>query len=380
MTTAHSLTSTLQAHIAQRIAAVGGWIGFDEFMALALYTPGLGYYANDSTKFGIMPYRLEDGERVEGSDFVTAPEMTPLFGMALANQVAQALQATQTHEIWEFGAGSGALALQLLRSLEAMGQALPRYSIIDVSGSLRLRQALTLAPYAEHVRWLDTLPESLQGVVVGNELLDAMPVKLLSRLQGVWYERGVVLDCAQPGSGAVFAWSDRPSTLRPPCEIAGEHDFLTEIHPQAEAFVRTLADKLTRGALFLIDYGFSEHEYYHEQRHMGTVMCHRSHRSDTDPLADVGFKDITAHVNFTGIALAAQEVHLELLGYCTQARFLLNCGLAGLLEAAPLAQRVRSQALIMEHEMGELFKVIGWVKGEAWDALGFAQGDRSHRL
>jgi SAM-dependent MidA family methyltransferase len=380
MTTAHSLTSTLQAHIAQRIAAVGGWIGFDEFMALALYTPGLGYYANDSTKFGTMPYRLEGGERVEGSDFVTAPEMTPLFGMALANQVAQALQATQTHEIWEFGAGSGALALQLLKSLEAMGQALPRYSIIDVSGSLRVRQALTLAPYAEHVRWLDTLPESLQGVVVGNELLDAMPVKLLSRLQGVWYERGVVLDCAQPGSGAAFAWSDRVSALRPPCEIAGEHDFLTEIHPQAEAFVRTLADKLTRGALFLIDYGFSEHEYYHEQRHMGTVMCHRSHRSDTDPLVDVGLKDITAHVNFTGIALAAQEADLELLGYCTQARFLLNCGLAGLLEAAPLAQRVRSQALIMEHEMGELFKVIGWVKGEAWDALGFAQGDRSHRL
>lgn len=380
MTTAHSLTSTLQAHIVQRIAEVGGWIGFDEFMALALYTPGLGYYANDSTKFGTMPYRLEGGERVEGSDFVTAPEMTPLFGTALANQVAQALQATQTHEIWEFGAGSGALALQLLKSLEAMGQALPRYSIIDVSGSLRLRQAQTLAPYAEHVRWLDSLPESLQGVVVGNELLDAMPVKLLSRLQGVWYERGVVLDSTQPGSGAAFVWSDRVSALRPPCEIAGEHDFLTEIHPQAEAFVRTLADKLTRGALFLIDYGFSEHEYYHEQRHMGTVMCHRGHRCDTDPLADVGLKDITAHVNFTGIALAAQGAGLDLLGYCTQARFLLNCGLAGLLEAAPLAQRVRSQALIMEHEMGELFKVIGWVKGEAWDALGFAQGDRSHRL
>lgn len=380
MTTAHSLTSTLQAHIAQRIAAAGGWIGFDEFMALALYTPGLGYYANDSTKFGTMPYRLEGGKRVEGSDFVTAPEMTPLFGMALANQVAQALQATQTHEIWEFGAGSGALALQLLRSLEAMGQALPRYSIIDVSGSLRQRQAQTLAPYAEHVRWLDTLPESLQGVVVGNELLDAMPVKLITRLKAVWHERGVVLNPDQPEAGAAFAWSDRVSTLRPPCEIAGEHDFLTEIHPQAEAFVRTLADRLTRGALFLIDYGFSENEYYHEQRHMGTVMCHRSHRSDTDPLADVGLKDITAHVNFTGIALAAQEAGLELLGYCTQARFLLNCGLAGLLEAAPLAQRVRSQALIMEHEMGELFKVIGWVKGEAWDALGFAQGDRSHRL
>ena len=384
MTTTHSLTSTLQAHIAQRIAAGGGWIGFDEFMALALYTPGLGYYANDSTKFGAMPYRLEGAERLEGSDFVTAPEMTPLFGMALANQVAQALQATRTDEVWEFGAGSGALALQLLKSLEAKGQPVPRYNIVDLSGSLRQRQGKTLEKYIDHVRWLDALPESMQGVVIGNELLDAMPVKLLSRVKGVWFERGVILSSVPPevgaSGGAFFAWSDRPSTLRPPFEIQGQHDFLTEIHPQAEAFVRTLADRLTRGALFLIDYGFAEHEYYHEQRHMGTVMCHRSHRADTDPLADVGLKDVTAHVNFTGIALAAQEAGLELLGYCTQARFLLNCGLAGLLEAAPLAQRVRAQALIMEHEMGELFKVIGWVKGEAWEALGFAQGDRSHRL
>lgn len=384
MTTTHSLTSTLQAHIAQRIAAGGGWIGFDEFMALALYTPGLGYYANDSTKFGAMPYRLEGAERLEGSDFVTAPEMTPLFGMALANQVAQALQATRTDEVWEFGAGSGALALQLLKSLEAKGQPVPRYNIVDLSGSLRQRQARTLEKFAGQVRWLDALPDKLQGVVVGNEVLDAMPVKLLARVNGVWFERGVILSSVPPevgaSGGAFFAWSDRPSTLRPPFEIQGQHDFLTEIHPQAEAFVRTLADRLTRGALFLIDYGFAEHEYYHEQRHMGTVMCHRSHRADTDPLADVGLKDVTAHVNFTGIALAAQEVDLELLGYCTQARFLLNCGLAGLLEAAPLAQRVRAQALIMEHEMGELFKVIGWAKGEAWDALGFAQGDRSHRL
>lgn len=384
MTTTHSLTSTLQAHIAQRIAAAGGWIGFDEFMALALYTPGLGYYANDSTKFGAMPYRLEGGARLEGSDFVTAPEMTPLFGMALANQVAQALQATQTDEVWEFGAGSGALALQLLKSLEAKGQPVPRYNIVDLSGSLRQRQARTLEKFAGQVRWLDALPDTLQGVVVGNEVLDAMPVKLLARVNGDWFERGVVLSSVQPEVGAsdraFFAWSDRPSALRPPVEIQGQHDYLTEFHPQAEAFVRTLADKLTQGAVFLIDYGFPEHEYYHEQRHMGTVMCHRSHRADTDPLADVGLKDVTAHVNFTGIALAAQEAGLELLGYCTQARFLLNCGLAGLLEAAPLAQRVRAQALIMEHEMGELFKVIGWVKGEAWEALGFAQGDRSHRL
>ena len=155
---------------------------------------------------------------------------------------------------------------------------------------------------------------------------------------------------------------------------------MSEIHPQAESFVRTLADRLTVGAAFLIDYGFPEHEYYHPQRHMGTVMCHRSHRSDPDPLTDVGLKDITAHVNFTGIALAAQEAGLNVLGYCTQARFLINCGLVARMETAPLAVRVQAQKLIMEHEMGELFKVIGLYKGEPWQAIGFAQGDRTHTL
>ena len=366
MTTPYSLTSALAAHIAQTIAAAKGWIGFDEFMAQALYTPGLGYYANDSTKFGTMPEA--------GSDFVTAPEMTPLFGQTLAAQVAQALQVTQTREVWEFGAGSGALALQLLETLAALGQPVQRYNIVDLSGSLRARQQHKLAKYADVVQWVSALPDTLQGVVVGNEVLDAMPVKLLARVNGVWYERGVVVGL--PG----FAWQDRLTELRPPVEIEGAHDYLTEIHPQAESFIRTLADKLTVGAAFLIDYGFPEHEYYHPQRHMGTVMCHLRHRSDPDPLSDVGLKDITAHVNFTGIALAAQEAGLNVLGYCTQARFLINCGIGPRLDAAPLAARVTAQRLIMEHEMGELFKVIGLYKGEPWPAIGFAHGDRTHTL
>lgn len=331
-------------------------------MAIVLYAPGLGYYANTSRKFGAMPS--------SGSDFVTAPEMTPLFARALAVQVRDALQATGTHEVWEFGAGSGALAEQLLYALD---DAVDRYTIVDVSASLQERQQERLRAFGK-VRWVQELPERMQGVVVGNEVLDAMPVKLLARMHGQWHERGVV------AQGDVFAWRDEPTALRPPVEIEGAHDYLSEIHPQAEAFVRTLADRLERGAALFIDYGFAESEYYHPQRHMGTLMCHRGHLADPDPLVDPGEKDITSHVNFTGIALAAQEAGLATLGYTTQGRFLLNCGLASLLAAADLPDRAAGHRLMAEHEMGELFKVIALHRGEFWDAVGFREGDRTDRL
>jgi SAM-dependent MidA family methyltransferase len=368
-TEATSLTRALQTLLEQSIRRSGGWLPFDRFMALALYAPGLGYYANPSPKFGRMPS--------SGSDFVTAPEMTPLFGRALAAQVRDALQATGTDEVWEFGAGSGALALQLL---QALGERVRRYTIVDVSGTLRARQQQALAAFAGRVEWVRELPEAMRGVVVGNEVLDAMPVKLLARTQGAWHERGVKLsEGAAPGAG-LLAWDDRSTELRPPVEIAGTHDYLTEIHPQAEAFARTLADRLEHGAAFFLDYGFAESEYYHPQRHMGTLMCHRGHQADTDPLSVLGLKDITAHVNFTGLALAAQEAGLPVLGYTTQARFLMNCGLVPLLAQAPLAERVAGQRLIAEHEMGELFKVIGFHRGPFWDAVGFSAGDRTHTL
>jgi len=380
MTTTHSLTSELARHISGAICKADGWIGFDAFMDLALYTPGLGYYAHGSTKFGTLPYTVQDGARVAGSDFVTSPGISPLFGWTLANQVAQALEVTGTEEVWEFGAGSGALALQILQALQAQGKPLPRYTIVDISSSLRARQQATLAAFAGQVRWVDALPDDLQGVVLGNEVLDAMPVKLLARVNGVWHERGVALGAPDADGTPAFAWSDRPTDLRPPLEFEGVHDYLTEIHPQGEAFVRTLGQKLSRGAVFLIDYGFPEAEYYHPQRHMGTVMCHQAHQMDTDPLALVGQKDITAHVNFTGIALAGNEAGLGVLGYCNQGRFLINCGLLQQMDAADLPTRVMAQKLIMEHEMGELFKVIGFYQGEPWQALGFAQGDKTHTL
>ena len=364
----HSMTETsaLPQRIHHAIAKAGGWLGFDRFMAMALYEPGWGYYTNALQKFGAMP--------ASGSDFVTAPLMSPLFGQALAVQVKQALAATDTQEVWEFGAGTGALAKQLLASL---GDAIGRYTIIDLSGTLRSRQADHLLEYADKVRWLDHWPEVIEGVVVGNEVLDAMPVQLLQRKNGVWHERGVV------SMGDGFAWQDRPTDLRPPVDIEGQHDYLTEIHSQAEAFIASLAERLKAGkggAAFFLDYGFPEAEYFHPQRHMGTVMCHQLHQADDNPLVDVGQKDITAHVNFTGVALAAQDAGLEVLGYASQAWFLLNLGLAEQMANASLAERSQAQRLINEHEMGELFKVIGFSTSADWAALGFSQGDRSHRL
>jgi SAM-dependent MidA family methyltransferase len=370
----NSLTSALLQTVRGTMASAGGWLPFDRFMAIALYQPGLGYYANTTPKFGHLP----QGQGGQGSDFVTAPELTPLFGHTLARQVAQALAATGTDEIWEFGAGTGALALQLLDALAVQGQPPRRYTIVDLSGSLRERQRATLAAHAKRVRWVDALPDVMHGVVLGNEVLDAMPVQLLARVGGVWHERGVLWD-----ESLGLAWADRLTALRPPLEIEGEHDYTTEIHPQAEAFVRTLAERLQRGAAFFLDYGFPEAEYFHPQRHMGTLMCHRAHQSDSDPLADLGLKDITAHVNFTGIALAAQEAGMDVLGYTSQGRFLFNCGLLDLARDAGPRENAMMQKLVNEHEMGELFKVLAFAppaSSAGWSPIGFSAGDRTHRL
>ena len=331
----------------------------------------------------------------DGSDFVTAPELSPLFARALAAQIAESLAATGTDEVWEFGAGSGALAAGLIDALDALGQPLARYTIVDVSGALRARQQARLAAHGERVRWASQLPDALRGVVVGNEVLDAMPVKLLARRAGAWHERGVALESNRPpaldrqapaaieNEAIWFAWQDRRTDLRPPFEVDGAHDYVTEIHPQARAFIATVAGLLQRGgagAAYFIDYGFPEAEYYHPQRDAGTLVCHRAHRVDDDPLSDVGDKDITAHVNFTDVALAAQDAGLDVLGYTSQSRFLLNCGIAPLMEAADLPARATAMKLLAEHEMGELFKVIGFATPGHAPALGFAAGDRSHRL
>ena len=358
-----SLSTPLPQQLRAAIGAAGGWLPFDRFMALALYAPGQGYYSRGSRQFGLMP--------ASGSDFVTAPELSPLFGRTLAAQVGQALRLTGTDAVWEFGAGTGALAAQLLAEL---APGLACYHIVDLSGTLAGAQRSRLAAWGEQVQWHSAWPESIEGVVVGNEVLDAMPVQLLHWNGAQWTERGVV------ASDDGFAWADRPTALRPPVDTGFLPGTVTEIHLQAEAFVRTLAARLRRGAAFFIDYGFPELEYYHPQRLGGTLMCHRAHRADTDPLRDVGAKDITAHVNFSAIALAAQDAGLTVLGYTSQARFLLNCGIMARLAGCDLPTRAMAQKLFQEHEMGELFKVLGLAAGDGFDAIGFAEGDRSHRL
>ncbi|MDP4302423.1 class I SAM-dependent methyltransferase [Leptothrix discophora] len=370
----------------QRIAAViedeGGWIGFERYMALALYSPGLGYYSRGDRQFGALPE--------SGSDFITAPELSRLYGRALARQVAQALRALpegMPREVWEFGAGSGALAAQLLAGLADEGVPVERYSIVDLSGTLRERQRQTLAErvpaQAAQVRWLAQLPEAFDGVVVGNELLDAMPVVLLHFDGHGWFERGVALRPGSVSAGAPqLVWSDRPTGLRPPVDdVPWPPGCVIELPRQAEAWVRTLAGSLRCGAAFLVDYGFPAHEFYHPQRHAGTLVCHRGHRVDDQPLDAPGDKDITAHVDFTAIALAAQDAGMDVLGYTSQARFLINCGLVGDLAEADLRERAAAQKLITEHEMGELFKVLALASaGLPLDPIGFAVGDRSHTL
>jgi SAM-dependent MidA family methyltransferase len=372
--------SELLTLLKSQMTKAGGALPFDAFMASALYTPGLGYYSRKASHFGALstPNRP--------SDFITAPTLSPAFGHTVGRQVQAFLDAVQVAGgkrcITEFGAGTGQLMLQIAQHENEWinghpGKSASERQILELSAPLRAAQQATLAGL--DVEWANELPNTLSGVLLGNEVLDAMPVKLLQRTKGVWHERCVAWNDA---SGLI--WHDAPTELRPPLDIAGEHDYTTEIHPQAEAFVTTLAERMQHAVLLLIDYGFGEREYYHPQRHMGTLMCHQNQRADTNPLASVGEKDITTHINFTGIAVAAQTAGLDVLGYTTQGRFLLNCGLLDHLTTATLPQRANAQKLVTEHEMGELFKVIALCTPDLTDSLtgtmGFLVGDRTHTL
>lgn len=375
-------SKALVAQIRAELEAAGGWLPFDRYMERALYAPGLGYYSGGARKFG---RRADDG-----SDFVTAPELSPLFATTLARPLAEVLQASGTRDVMEFGAGTGKLAAGLLNALDALGVAFDSYSIVDLSGELRERQRETIeaaAPaLAPKVRWLDALPERFEGVVIGNEVLDAMPVRLFAFAGGTWHERGVVW------RDEAFAFDDRPVSAAVDVaflagiETAGG-DYVTETHEAASAFTRTICTMLTRGAAFFIDYGFPRHEYYHAQRAQGTLMCHYRHRAHGDPFVYPGLQDITAHVEFTGIAEAGVEAGADLLGFTSQARFLLNAGITEALSEInpsdatrflPAANAV--QKLLSEAEMGELFKVIAFSRGLDDTLMAFSSGDRSHAL
>lgn len=372
---AHS--AKLVALIAAEIQNNGGWLPFSRYMELALYAPGLGYYTAGARKFG------------EAGDFITAPELSSLFGRTLARQLIQIMQASSPH-ILELGAGSGKLAVDILSELEVLGELPERYAILEVSADLRQRQQQLIAerlPHlAEKVRWLDALPDEISGAVIGNEVLDALPVHLVHWQQAGIVERGLSLT-----ESGQLCWQDRPITdpalLAAAQRIQVPDDYLSELPLAANGLITSLGHRLQHGALLFIDYGFGAREFYHPQRDRGTLMCHYRHYAHDDVLFLPGLQDITAHVDFTAVAEAGIDAGLAFLGYTSQAYFLLNCGITELLNQVspddlkayvPLSGQV--QKLTSPAEMGELFKVIGLGKGIEIPLKGYARGDLSRML
>jgi SAM-dependent MidA family methyltransferase len=383
---AQRASAALVSRLRDAIADTGGWIGFDRFMEMALYTPGLGYYSGGAHKFG------------EAGDFVTAPELTPIFAQTLAAQARRILDLSAPHII-EVGAGSGRLAADLLLELERRDSLPDSYRILDLSCELRERQRTTIAERAPRllarVDWLDRLPERFGGLALANELLDALPVHLVrwgdKETPDTIFERGVAW---QDGENSAFAWTDRPAcgrVLEHAQRIAAEYrlpvGYVSEIGLAASDWTATWGGILTRGALLLIDYGFPRHEFYHPQRGSGTLMCHYRHHAHSDAFFLPGLQDITAHVDFTAIAESGYDAGLDLLGYTPQAAFLLNNGVTEILARTPYEDSrryaLRAQAvqkLVSPAEMGELFKVMALGKGITEALDGFSIGDRSVSL
>lgn len=364
------------ARIREDIERSGGWISFARYMELALYSPGLGYYVAGAAKLG------------EPGDFITAPELSPLFGATLASQVGEILSQTGGM-VMELGAGSGRLAADLLAALQEQGRLPGRYLILEISPDLARRQRETLEKRVpdliDRVEWIDALPQVFSGVILANEVLDALPIHMLAwRQEGVW-ERGVSLE------QSAFVWSERclqrGALQDAALAIAVQAPYLSEVSLAVPALAGALAACMERGALMFIDYGFGRGEYYHPQRVQGTLMCHYRHRAHGDPFFLPGLQDITAHVDFTAVAEAGLGAGLNLLGYTTQAQFLVNAGITRLLEqnsperpGTYLPAVAAVQKLLSPAEMGELFKVIALGRGVEIALTGFAEGDKSRLL
>jgi SAM-dependent MidA family methyltransferase len=355
----------LLERIGAELAKSANWISFARYMELALHEPGLGYYAGGARKLGA------------GGDFTTAPELSPLFGRTLARQIGALLQPGEA--VLEFGAGSGALAESVLHDLSCP------YLILETSAELRERQEQRLG---SRVTWIDHLPRNFRGVMLANEVVDAMPVHALAWTRAGILERGV---CANEGQ---LAWSDRPAdglilenSRKLELEIPASGRYESELALFARAWMRSLGRFLERGAILVIDYGFPAREYFHPQRSMGTLACHYRHHVHGDPFYLPGLQDITAHVDFSALADAAHDAGLDVLGYANQARFLVNCGITDLLSQENpedakryLPAAAAAQKLLSPAEMGELFKVLAVGKGVVGPLLGFSSGDRSGAL
>ena len=355
----------LLERIGAELGAAGNWISFARYMELVLHEPGLGYYASGARKLGA------------GGDFVTAPELSPLFGRTLARQVRELLEPGDA--VLEFGAGSGALAEAVLQELSCP------YIILETSAELRDRQQMRLGASTQ---WIDRLPRNFRGVVLANEVVDAMPVHALAWTRSGVLERGV---CANEGQ---LAWCDRDAdglvlahAKEIPIDIPPSGRYESELALFARAWMRSLGRFLERGAILVIDYGFPAREYFHPQRSMGTLACHYRHHVHGDPFYLPGLQDVTAHVDFSALAGAAADAGLEVLGFANQAQFLVNCGITELLSEENPADPKRylpaaaaAQKLLSPSEMGELFKVLAVGRGVKDSLMGFSRGDRRAAL
>ncbi len=381
---AHS--ERLRQAICNEIAQAGGSISFERFMHWVLYAPGLGYYSAGSRKFG------------EEGDFITAPEVSPLFSQCLARNCQQVINQLGSVDVLEIGAGTGAMARDMLAYLDSENSLPVHYYILEVSADLRARQRECIAESLPHlidrVEWLDVLPEAgFRGVILGNEVIDAMPVHLFRIADEAkmmvfhveWRDGDFAFCEREMGSGDllnhIVALKKKlgADTLYP--------GYVSEVNLQSQAWLQSVATTLREGVILLVDYGFPAHEYYHPDRNHGTLMCHYRHHSHADPLLLPGLQDITAHVDFSALASCAQSAGLTLLGYTSQAQFLLSSGLDNMVgQSDPndirrhmeLVQQVKK--LVMPNEMGELFKVIAFAKNFADELMGFSQFDLRERL
>lgn len=376
-------SARLASLLREEMTAAGGHVSFARYMERCLYAPGLGYYSAGSRKFGA------------AGDFVTAPEISPLFSYALAREYRAVFEALGGGEILEIGAGSGRMAVDSLKELERLDALPERYCILELSGDLRERQSQLLMSEVpqlmERIEWLDRLPErGLRGVIVGNEVLDALPVERF-RVTGA----GVVARdvrageadfewCdAEPGAELLDALAELPEAIREAWPRGYESELCLALAP----WIASMASILDAGLLMLIDYGFPRHEYYHPDRNGGTLMCHYRHRAHADPLILPGLQDITAHVDFTAVAEAADAAGLSVAGYTTQAYFLMGIGIDALIadhsstEETRIALAQGIKKLMLPSEMGEIFKVIGLTRDMAEPVLpGFAAADLRHKL
>lgn len=362
--------------ICQKIQQTGP-LSFAEYMQLALYHPEFGYYSNSTKKFG------------EGGDFITAPEISPLFGQCIAQQIISVFSELNNPDILEFGAGSGQLAVDVLLALASENQLPTHYYILELSAELKLRQRKKIAekiPQMQNkVIWLERLPQNFEGVIIANEVLDAMPIHRFSFSKNKFWEymvnckNGLLYETLAPANAILEkALSQKQSIFI--------EDYNSEINLLLPSWLASLSDCLSRGLVLLLDYGFPDHEYYHPDRHMGTLMCHYQHHAHNDPYFWPGLQDITAHVDFTATIKAAITAGFKLAGYTTQAHFLLSCGLMALAAKQPSSVEtswITNQAikkLVLPSEMGELFKVMALTKEVSAPLLGFKLKDQSEKL